>query len=191
MRTFIAIDLDEGIRRRLVDVQERLRGVAPRVRWVRPEGLHVTLKFLGEIDEEMVEPVTAVVAEAAEGIAPFQVRVAGLGAFPPRGAPRVLWAGVDDPAGQLATIHRRIDRGLAPLGFERERRRFHPHVTLGRAKDRRADPGLRTTLDGLCDHELGVQAVAEIVLFHSILDPTGAVHNPLRRHPLGRGAATE
>jgi 2'-5' RNA ligase len=184
VRTFIAVEIDEGIRERLVAAQARLRSAAPGFRWSRVEGMHLTLKFLGEIGEDTVEPVAAAMAEAADGIVPFDVRVAGVGSFPPRGAPRVLWAGVEDPTGLLAKLQGGLDKRLASLGFEPERRAFHPHVTLARAKDRRGGRRSATPL-GEREDEFGVQAVEEAVLFQSTLGPGGAVYTPLRHHRLG------
>jgi len=186
VRAFIAIEFDDAIRRLLVQVQERLREAGCKVRWARAEQMHVTLKFLGEIDPATVEAVAEAMAHAAEAAAPFEVDVAGLGAFPPRGAPRVVWAGVEDPGGHIQRLQARLERRLERLGFERERRAFHPHLTLGRVKDRHGADRLRERIEGQPARRFGRQRIEELVLFQSELKPAGAVYTPLRRQRLGR-----
>jgi len=186
VRTFIAIEFDDAIRRRLVQAQERLREAGCKVRWARAEQMHVTLKFLGEIAPATVGAVAEAMAHAAEAVAPFEVEVAGLGAFPPRGAPRVVWAGVEDPGGHVQQLQARLEPRLEGLGFERERRAFHPHLTLGRVKDRHGADRLRERIEGHPARRFGRERIEELVLFQSELKPTGAVYTPLRRQRLGR-----
>ena len=186
MRTFIAIEFDDAIRQRLVQAQERLREAGCEVRWARAEQMHLTVKFLGEIDPATVGAVAEAMAHAAEAVAPFEVEVAGLGAFPPRGAPRVVWAGVEDPGGHVQQLQARLERRLEPLGFERERRAFHPHLTLGRVKDRHGADRLRERIEGQPARRFGRQHIEELVLLQSELKPTGAVYTLLRRQGLGR-----
>ena len=183
MRAFIAIGLDEVIRARLAEAQERLRAARASVKWVKPELIHLTLKFLGEIEADAVEGIMGVVAQAAEGIGPFDVRVAGLGAFPPRGAPRVVWAGMEEDA-RLATLQQLLEAGLEPLGFPAENRPFTAHLTLGRVKDPRHAGALRTLVEAEASADFGTQRVAEILLMQSVLSPSGPTYTPLRRHAL-------
>ena len=184
MRTFIAIELGDAIRERLAHAQERLRACRCGVKWVRPEQIHLTVKFLGEIDEGAAADVAAAMAAAAEGVGGLDLRVAGLGAFPPRGAPRVVWAGIEEPSGRLATLHKRLDLELEKLGIERETRPFHPHATLGRVKDRRAGRPLRALIDTQRTAEFGARTVDDMVLLRSVLSPTGPTYTPLHRQPL-------
>lgn len=185
MRTFIAIELDEAIRERLAGVQERLRGMATGVKWVRPQNVHLTLKFLGEIEEDAGESIAAALAEAASGVEPFEMRVTGVGSFPPKGAPRVVWAGIEEPTGRLLELHRRIEQALEPLGFEREKRRFTAHATIGRVKKPRGGHKLRQALEPRGGDDFGVQAVEDMVLLRSQLSPTGPTYTLLRRLQLG------
>ena len=184
MRTFIAVELDEAIRERLAAAQERLRGAGPKVKWVRPERMHLTLKFLGEIDPETVDAVADAMVAAVEGVAPFEFAVAGIGAFPPRGAPRVVWAGVDDAAGGLTRLHKGLERELRKLGFPREKRAFRPHLTLGRVKERRGSERLRAQMAADAGAAFGLQRVEELVLFESVLSPQGPTYTAQRRQPL-------
>lgn len=184
MRTFIAIELDDAIRQRLAAAQDRLRAAGCNVRWVKPEQMHLTLKFLGEIEEEAVDGVAAAMAAAAAGGKPFALTLAGLGAFPPRGAPRVVWAGAEEPSGTLAALHKRLEHQLARLGFERERRAYRPHLTLGRVKDPRGREQLRALIGEGAGEAFGTQAAGGLVHFRSVLSPQGATYTPLHRQPL-------
>ncbi|HEX6014192.1 MAG TPA: RNA 2',3'-cyclic phosphodiesterase [Geminicoccaceae bacterium] len=127
-RLFIALDLPEDV----LDALDRLCEGLPGVRWSDPGQFHLTLRFLGEVEQGTFYEV----GEALAGVShpPFELALKGLGQFPPRGAPHTLWAGVDDPAGTLPTLRRRIERALGEVGLEPERRKFAPHVTLGRFK---------------------------------------------------------
>jgi len=186
MRTFIAIELCEGIRSDLARLQGKLRTFDRAVRWVRTAQMHLTLKFLGEVEDNRIPGVITAVDQAVSNCSPFDLTVAGTGCFPNGGAPRVVWAGVDDPGGQLATCHEALERELDRLGFERDGRRFSPHLTLGRVKMAGAARGLRESLAALSDFDAGSQSVVELVVFASELRRGGAVHTPMHRAGLGR-----
>ncbi len=127
-RLFIALDLPEDV----VGALDRLCEGLPGVRWTEIEQFHLTLRFIGEVGQGVFYEI----GEALAGVShqPFEIALKGLGQFPPRGAPHTLWAGVEDPAGALPTLRRRIERVLEESGLEPERRKFVPHVTLGRFK---------------------------------------------------------
>ena len=184
MRTFVAVEFGEAIRERLGLAQQRLRAAQAGIKWVDPKIMHLTLKFLGEIDDGAEGDVAAAMAAAVRGVAPFEVRVAGLGSFPPHGAPRVVWAGIEDRSRSLATLHERIESELDPLGIEREDRPFQAHLTLGRAKDARGGQALRALIEQQRSTEFGLQAVEELVLFRSVLTASGPTYTPLRRQRL-------
>ena len=184
MRTFIAVELDDAIRSRLAEAQQQLRPVAgASVKWVKPELIHLTLKFLGEIDEGQVADVAEAMALAAAGAGAFELSVAGLGAFPPRGAPRVVWAGVE-PHPALTALVERLEEGLEILGFARERRPYSPHLTLGRVKDPRGASALRGRLEAGAAMSFGARRVDDLVLMQSVLTTAGPTYTPLRRQPL-------
>jgi len=125
-------------------------------------------------------------AEAAGPVEPFDFEVAMLGTFPPRGAPRVVWAGIEDAGGGLTRLHKGLERGLQALGFEREKRAFHPHLTLGRVKERRGTERLRALIEHEAATRFGTQRVEGLVLLQSVLSPKGPTYTPLRRATLGR-----
>ena len=184
MRLFVAIVLDERVRSRLAAVQERLRGKWPGVRWVRPELVHLTLKFLGDVGDGDVSSVVDSVALAAETCEPFEMKVAELGCFPSRGPVRVIWAGVREDTGALLACSEAVDSALELNGFERERRSFSPHLTLGRVREDRSGAGLR---EAVAQRELAetIQSVASIKVMSSVLSPSGPTYTPVSMAKLG------
>jgi 2'-5' RNA ligase len=182
VRAFIAIELGEGLRDKLGDLQARLRGDVPPglVRWVRPEGMHLTLKFLGDVPVAQVESIANAVSQTCEEHAPFGCSVSGLGCFPNPARPRVVWVGIQEPSGALASLQRDVDRAVSRLGFEPEGRRFHPHLTLGRIKsrDREAVAILGEYISRARVTVGSIQATA-VHLMRSDLLPGGAVYTPL------------
>ena len=163
-------------------LRERFKEV--RASWPRAENLHLTLKFLGEIEEARVALLSAAAARSAEESEPFELTIEGAGAFPPRGAPRVLWLGVTDAAGGLARLQGRLEAECAGSGFKREERPFHPHLTLARL---RAPQGARALAQFHEETGFAPAAfrVAELVVMRSELGPGGSRYTPLSRHRLG------
>ena len=137
MRAFIAVDLIPPLRRRLAEAQARLRRRCPPLKWVEPTNLHITLKFLGEIDPRLTPRIQAALARIAAECHPFDIVGEGWGTFPEAGPVKVLWVGLHDPAGGLAALARRCDDQLEPLGLPREPRAFSAHLTLARNNDPR------------------------------------------------------
>jgi 2'-5' RNA ligase len=183
VRSFIAIELSADILRQVSRLQERIKGDMPPglVRWTRPEGIHLTLKFLGDVQAERLEDIAATLRSACAPYAPFALSVGGMGVFPNPRRPRVVWIGVDEPTGTLTRLQRDVEHAIAPLGFPTERRRFSPHLTLGRVKRGRSVAELEA-LGQYADQarvwvgEMGVQAV---YLMRSDLRPSGAVYTEL------------
>ena len=184
-RVFCAVELPGTLKARADEYQRFLREAQAGVRasWERPENLHLTLKFLGEIELPRVETLTRAAERAAEGLRPFDLSVAGTGTFPPRGVPRVLWLGVEDPSGGFARLHARLEDECAREGFPREQRAFRPHLTLARLRSRDGAERL-----GALHHETQFEAqtftVSELVVMRSELLPGGARHTPIGRHKL-------
>ncbi|MEP0847881.1 MAG: RNA 2',3'-cyclic phosphodiesterase [Phycisphaerae bacterium] len=184
MRCFVAIELDLGAREALASLVRN----APRsrdVRWCSPEQLHVTLKFLGDVDDALLPGVCDAVVNAAARVEPFTVALGEIGAFPNARSPRVLWCGLSDPSGGCAAWLRAADPAMEALGFEPERRALHPHITLARS---RAGPGnafLARMLAELPFPPARETSVEAVVLFQSTLDPRGVRYTPMLRAPLG------
>lgn len=175
-RLFIAIDLPEQQRRLLAELRDDLAGV----RWVRPEQLHLTLAFLGEVPQEMLAPLRQLLAQIRS--VPFQLELGRLGCFPPRGIPRVLWIGVQ-PQPLLLQLERAVNSAVVSCGLTLEARPFSPHITLARRKepDRRA---VSVFLTNRAPEDLPPIPVQEFLLFESRLTPHGALHQVLQRYPL-------
>jgi 2'-5' RNA ligase len=192
IRSFIAIDLPEDVRREAGRISERLQQGIYGVKWVEPKNLHLTVKFLGGVEPEILERIKDTVGPIATRYEPIEIELAGAGSFPPRGRPRVIWLGVNGQLDQLAALAKNIETALEPLGFEPEGRKFSPHLTLGRVKQGRRkkrgpepNPGqLRGRILELADARAGQFLVNELVLFQSVLSPAGPTYTPLARFPL-------
>ncbi len=180
MRLFIAINFPEPLRQSLWQAAEPLRRASFPVRWVAPDALHLTLKFLGEVAAEREPELLAGMERAARGAKPFALHLGGFGVFPSMSRPRVVWAGCDAPA-PLELLQHGVEREMEPLGFALEGRAFQPHLTLGRA-ERRARPGdfakLAQRLDALAFEDDAV--IESLDLMESHLAQSGAHYT--RRH---------
>jgi 2'-5' RNA ligase len=184
MRVFLAIDIDEGLRRRLEALSRDLRSRMRRARWVRPEALHLTLRFFGEIPAETADALGGRLSEELAGLPAFSLEFYGCGVFPERRNPRVLWIGVRAPPEPLFELQRRAERAAIALGFEPEGRGYEPHLTV--ARFRGPERGIEAMLREYREIPLGSVAVTEATLYQSHLSPAGSRYEPLRRFPLGR-----
>ncbi len=177
VRAFVALELEEGRCEELLSLISTLRQQLRGIRWVSPGGLHLTLRFLGECPPERLTRLEADLAAAAEACPTSAARLSGLGAFPERGAPRVLWLSVGlGPA--VFALQASCERAAVAVGFTPERRPFRPHLTLGRWRHPAPRPALPEV-------DLGLAALPALTLVGSQLRPDGAVHTPLARFPLG------
>ncbi len=148
--------------------------------------MHLTLKFIGEIDELAIPGAIEALGPAAEAAEPFTMRVTGVSGFPPRGKPRVIHVGIEEPDGVLAALQKAVEAAVAEeLGVAPEGRRWTPHVTLGRVKDARRCPRVEEIAAAVPDRDFGQVYVESFVLMASDLRPTGAVYTPVHRFPLG------
>lgn len=187
MRSFIAIPIADPARTAVVAYLERLRGTVGGVAWTRPENLHLTLKFLGDIPVGRVKSLTDRLHAVGVVTAPFTLQIVGVGAFPNLARPRALWIGVAAPA--LLPLADAVDAACVAERFAPDERGFRPHVTLGRvrASTRVRAPDLAfLAADGNC--EFGLAPVERIVLFRSELRSGGARHTALATVPLTGGA---
>ncbi len=188
MRLFVAAELPDSLRLRLAAVQEAMQAEPLPVRWVRPEGIHLTLKFLGETDEGRLAAIVSALAEAARGLAPFRLGARRAAPFPARGTPRLVWVELEGDLDGARRLSAAIDRAMAPLGFAPEEREFKAHLTLGRVRGA-ARGEWRAALLKTGEQARGDFDVREYVLFQSRLSPGGSVYTPMDRFPLGARAA--
>jgi 2'-5' RNA ligase len=183
VRCFIAIELPDAVKAGLRDIQAKLRsGSQAPVKWVDPYGVHLTLKFLGGVDAAKIDPISAAMAEAARGIAPFSLKVEGLGAFPNLRRVQVVWVGLSGEVDKLANLQQRIEDNLAELGFVPEKRRFTPHLTLARVRDQASlaeREGLGQLIAGTGFKASYSFPVAEVSLMRSQLTREGALYSRL------------
>ena len=184
IRAFVAIPLNAAIISCLEKVYRELKSLPVDVKWVRPESIHLTLKFLGDVAMERTEVIGQALERALHGFNPWMVEVRRLGTFPAMRNPRVVWVGMDDATGQIITLQERVEEELAAVGFEKEQRKFSPHLTLGRVRSPRGKTELVNYLIDERERELGELQVRRVVLFKSELKPTGAVYTELREFPL-------
>jgi len=181
-RVFIALALPPAVTDFLRQLQDCLANAGVRARWVRPEGMHLTLKFLGLIAPEKIDILSAAVDAVVDRCAPLALTAQGLGGFPNRSRPRVLWVGIGGQSARLAELQQNLENALIPLGWGAEKRPFRGHLTLARAKGRR--PLAKNMADAIeqCEPEGVVPfAAATLVLYRSYLMPTGAVYEALRQ----------
>lgn len=181
IRAFIAIDLNEPIRRFLSDLIRDFKSLGLDARWARPENIHLTLKFLGEVSEEQLDLLAEALRKAAGTAVSFSLTVQGVGVFPSSRRPRIVWAGLQREP-NLTHLQREVEDRMNRLGFEREQRPFKPHLTLARIRR----PGRTQKIKGWLRDHSQLQGpswtVNEITLFRSELTPEGARYTPLAKH---------
>lgn len=185
MRLFVAVNVPDDEKSRLGAVLDTLRASDLPFRWVNAESLHITLKFLGQTAGDQVDVVTAALRRAARGVASFDIRLGGFGAFPSVARARVLWLGVDAPPA-LAELQDRVENEIEPLGFPREKRSFSPHLTLGRLKPQaeHVDAAGMDRMTGRIGYKAQFTAVS-VDLMRSHLSPRGARYETVERVLLG------
>jgi 2'-5' RNA ligase len=183
MRLFVALELPEIHRASLAGVCES--GRRGGVRWVPAENVHLTLKFLGEVDDRLLPEVEAALATAARAARPFALSLEGGGCFPNARSPSVIWVGVAEGADAARELAGAVTRALRPLGFAPEKRGFKPHLTIGRPKDPRTGPATTIEKIGqLKGYRTPPATAAALALIKSTLTPDGAVYDVVRRFEL-------
>ncbi|MGQ9502696.1 MAG: RNA 2',3'-cyclic phosphodiesterase [Anaerolineae bacterium] len=192
IRSFVAIELNEVARQALTALQRDLAARMPHqsIRWIAPESLHVTLQFLGDVSCEKIAPIVEALRNVCAEIPVFSFDLAGLGTFPNTRRPHIVWVGVHEPRGVLATLHQRVGQVLSPLGFPPEERSFTPHLTIGRAVRHASPADLRAVGEQITRQDVGLietVSVEHIVLMKSDLRPSGAVYTPQALIPLAAG----
>jgi 2'-5' RNA ligase len=180
LRTFIAIDLTEEVRQRISSHIESLKAASPEAQatWEKPDKAHITLKFLGNAEEDRVESIVSALARATSDIGRFSVDLGEAGAFYSRGKPHVLWLGVADQTGGLARLYSALERELEGIGFPKEKRPFHPHITIARLKKPEGAKKLASE-HKMLEFETAKLTVPEVVLVESELGPGGSTYRTL------------
>jgi 2'-5' RNA ligase len=190
-RSFVAIELDDNLKKGVAQTQDLLKskGIADLVRWVRPGGIHLTLKFLGNVPADRINEIVVAIGQASRGIGAFMLTFGGLGCFPSPSRPNVIWVGVDGDTKTLTRLQGSIDDRLSVLGYPPEKRNYTPHLTVGRVA-RHVKSGERRHLGGLIETQgidlLGQMTVHEVNLMKSELSPAGAKYTRLAAIDLER-----
>ena len=184
IRTFIAIKLSPKIISKISGAQEGLKRSGAWVKWVRPENIHLTLKFLGYIIPEELERVKIAARDTLKLFKPFEISVFGLGAFPKIEYPRLIWVGIDEGKEELKRMVSNLEKRLAIIGFTREKRPFSPHLTIGRVKSSKRRERLIEAFTKFTAPNLGNMRATKISIVKSELTPQGPIYTTMDEIPL-------
>jgi 2'-5' RNA ligase len=185
VRTFIALDPGEAIRDRMVSLQENLARTGADVKWVEPANLHVTMLFLGEVDDRDLAAVCQAAQEATAKHKAYELSVDGTGCFPNMRRPRIVWIGVGKGADETRALHASLEAPLLDLGcYRREDRPFTPHVTLGRIRSEKPMDQLAAALVKRKDYDAGAITIREVQVMSSELSSNGPVYTVMSRAQL-------
>lgn len=184
-RTFVAVETAQPIRKRAAELIRLLQQPSADVKWVETQNLHLTMNFLGDVDEREIAAVCRAVGQAAEGITTFELEVRGAGAFPNPARPRTVWLGAGDGAQPMATLHTALEAALAKLGYREEQRPFQTHLTIGRVRGGGpAVAELGKLIEQQADFLAGRMTVDRVTVFSSTLTPNGPIYTVLSTSPL-------
>ena len=179
IRAFVAVDLEPQTVQKIAGAIDLIRPRIPGIRWLAQGNFHLTLKFLGDIDEAKVEPIAAALEHDLCPFSSCTINAKGLGVFPDLKRPRILWVGLVGE--ELNALAAAVEKALIPLGFAAEKRAFAPHLTVGRWREFKGSPQqLREAMANWQNHEFGPTRVTEVILFQSVLKPEGAVYRRLK-----------
>jgi len=187
MRLFIACPVPEEIKKKIADLENVFRNSNTDVKWVRPESIHLTLKFLGEVSEHKIPEINNKISKAIEGFSVFHVAIEKIGVFPDWRRIRVVWVGIEDGKKELKELSKRVEDKMANIGFKKEKRGFTAHITIGRVRSGRGIDRLTDAIRKKSDASLGDIQIGEVLLMQSMLRPEGATYKCLERFSLDRG----
>ncbi|MDI6744478.1 MAG: RNA 2',3'-cyclic phosphodiesterase [Thermodesulfovibrionales bacterium] len=185
LRCFISLELPEELKKNIYIPIEKLKATGADVRWVQPENLHLTLKFLGDTTEEQLKNISEKLISLAKAHERFYLHISGAGVFPNLKHPRVVWLGMHDSE-EVIRLQRDIDESMEGLGFKRDEKQFAPHLTIGRVGSLKNKDALMKELATLKEVDFGKIKVINITLMKSELKPGGAEHFKLNEIPIGK-----
>ena len=185
IRSFLAFELPPEMGEQIEAVSKELQRLALPVRWVKVHNIHLTIVFLGSVDEDALDAIKEKVPQVVKGLSTIRTRLKGVGAFPNWRRPRVIWVGMNGDIERLSNLRDALQRELEVLGFKPEKRPFRPHLTLGRFKGViERDEDLKWILDRHHDMSSELYSLNELVLFKSDLKPDGPVYTKMASWPL-------
>jgi RNA 2',3'-cyclic 3'-phosphodiesterase len=179
IRTFIAVEIDDAVRRKAVETIEKLRGCRADVKWVEPQNLHVTLQFLGDMAEERIPLIVDAVQKGTAEVKKFELEIEGVGAFPNIVRPRTIWIGAKNGATSMRFLHDRVAESLFALEIDDEDREFKSHLTIGRVRSNKNIAAIAEELKKHAASRFGRVLVDRAVVYSSRLSPAGPVYNRL------------
>ena len=183
IRSFLAIDIDNSLKDKIIEVQRSLREAEAQLKFVEPENLHFTLKFFGETNQKILEEISNIIKEKIKPYKPFKLKIEGLGVFPNKNYMRVLWLGVQNPE-EFSEIQKTLDKEFQKLGFRKERS-YIPHLTIARVKGGKNKARLREKIEELANTKIGEMQVKKLKLKKSELKPEGPEYTNLKTFKLG------
>lgn len=181
IRTFIAIEIPAEIQNKIGELQNSLKKIGGRVSWTKPGNIHLTLKFLGDTDEKIIDEIATELQQIVKDRASFKININGAGVFPNFKRPRVIWVGARSEGKQLQELAAKVQDCMENFGFEKERRRFSAHLTLGRVKDTKGIEAVMEQLKSYENFEMGSFDVKQFYLIKSELHSAGAIYTPLKK----------
>jgi len=179
MRIFIAVEIPKPVKEKISQIQQELKGEVAKIKWVNPELVHFTLKFLGEISEEGLKKVKEVTLQIARESNPFTLNIKGMGVFPSYSSPRVIWMGVDKGKEAIGKLAEKLDKNLSKEGFIKEKREWVPHLTIGRVKFLREKGKLKELICSREKIEIGEVKVKSLSIIQSHLTSKGSIYKTL------------
>jgi 2'-5' RNA ligase len=179
IRVFIAIEIDSEIKNKLSEYLSKLKRTGADVKWVAPENIHLSLKFIGYIEKETLINLNKIINDAVSCIGPFSISIGNIGAFPSLKKPRVIFVCVQERGNNLLKIYEKLDKGVEQLGIKRESKKYVGHITLGRVKSQKNISELKNTLNSGTECYFGCEKVTSLSLIQSILTPTGPIYTRL------------
>jgi 2'-5' RNA ligase len=185
VRTFIAVELSPGVKHRVGELIKKLKPTGADVKWVAPQQMHLTLKFLGEVPRDDIIPLCRITQEVAAQVQPFDLGFRGTGAFPHTDHPRSLWIGVEEGLDEIRSLQKALEQAIyEKLGFAKERRQFTPHLTIGRVH--KATPEMNDVMEANSEFEGDFSEVDELVIFASYKEPGGQRYEAMGHATLGQ-----
>ncbi|MCM8766279.1 MAG: RNA 2',3'-cyclic phosphodiesterase [Candidatus Omnitrophica bacterium] len=192
MRTFIAVEISEEVRKEIVQIQEELKKTEADVKWVESKNMHLTLKFLGEVEAEKIELIKENLRRITQEIKSFEIAFQGLGVFPNLEFPRVVWVGIEKGKEEMVKLAMKIDDELQKLGFPKERRPFSCHLTLGRVRSSKNRDKLKRAIKERENFKIkSIMDLKECILFRSQLTPAGPIYTALAQFNLSSTPGVE
>ncbi len=184
MRIFISVELPDEVKKNIAELVNELKDTGAGVKWVEAKNLHITLKFLGWVDDRKIDNLAELTTKAVSGIGSFKARFEGLGTFPEGKKPRVVWVGTVEGGDKLCDLAKNLEDILSKAGFRSEEREFRPHVTVGRVKEKKGVDKLKEKIQSLKDPKFGEAIVDHVYIMKSTLTPSGPIYEIINPVPL-------